>query len=401
MPNYHVLDVPRTFHAAQPEQQRPKIKMFKDAWFWAYWIAVMPAFGFVVLMTALEGIGADEGALLVGLSLMMAEIAVVAFIISRLKIAAGSPKRMMVLAVLWGLSGAMTLTLAIAFSVTSFVEKMGWYTFAASFAGAYPEEITKALGIWMVLSIGRAWWNRPWHGIVAGMLVGLGFDAYENLLYGLSVGLMHPTSDVNGMLETFLVRNLFGAGLHIIFCGFVGFGIGQAMFAARKMETNGQPGQERSATWRLGQVLLWGFVGFASHFAFNVQLQGVSVVVQYGWAVAVWAVSLAGLVALIVWQTRVLRPALQVGAYPSVTLYQKAPVGFVSVGASNDAVLPPAWPAPKEAQVASPPMAPGVSMSPPSSGVPMSPMSGQPQSPQRRGAQPDHMHHVDFPKEWE
>ncbi|HIW95214.1 MAG TPA: PrsW family intramembrane metalloprotease [Candidatus Corynebacterium gallistercoris] len=380
MRNYQILDVPRAFHDAQPEQVRPKLTMFKDAWFWIYWLIVVPSLGFMVVLTGAGAYGSDDGVLFVGLFLMVAEIMVVGFVISRLKIAAGTPTRMMVLAVLWGFTGAMGVTLTFGWPISSFAEKMGWHTFVASFGGGYPEEITKALGIWLVLSIGRTWWNRPWHGIVAGMLVGLGFDAYENVLYGLNLGLMHPTSDMSGMLEVFLVRNIFGSGMHVIMSGLVGYGIGQAMFAGRKIEGNGQPGPPRTAAWRLGQVLKWGFAGFASHFAFNMQLQNVDMFVGLAWPVVVWAVSLGGLVIVIVWQTRVLRPALRAGAYPSLTLYRK-------VGVAPP--VPPAWPVPGEVGVASPQK--GL--------APLPQRQWQPQkAPQQR--LPGATHHVPMPEEW-
>ena len=344
MSNYLIMDVPRAFHMAQPVATRPKLRMFKGAWFWVYWVMVVPSVLMMMGTVALPSLLLDGRVSAVAVLLAFVEILVVVAAVRWLKVSRGTPIRMAVLAVLWGASAAMIMTSTFgAASVMSLVEKLGWYSLAASFAGAYPEEMMKGLGIWFVLMIGRSWWNRPWHGIVAGMLVGVGFDAVENMIYALSLAPMNPDSDMKGMLQIFGMRTVVGAGLHIIFSGFVGFGIGQALFA--RTDRRGAP---RAKAWRLGQVVLWGAVGFAAHFAFNAMVFTDYPVIQLIWHIGVWLVIVTGLIVLIWRQTKQLKPEWDAGLYPAVTLYikQYAPenrFARVPLGAGG---LPAAWPQP-------------------------------------------------------
>lgn len=344
MSNYLIMDVPRAFHMAQPVDTRPTLRMFKGAWFWVYWVIVVPSVLMMIGTVALPALLLDGTVSVVAALLMVVEILVVVAVVLWLKISRGTPIRMAVLAVLWGGSAAMIMTSTFgAAPMMSLVDKLGWYSLTASFVGAYPEEIMKGLGIWFVLMIGRSWWNRPWHGIVAGMLVGVGFDAVENMIYSLNLAPMNPESDMQGMLQIFGMRTVVGAGLHIIFSGFVGFGIGQALFA--RTDRRGVP---RTKAWRLGQVVLWGAAGFAAHFAFNAMLFSDYPVIQLIWHIGVWLVIVTGLVVLIWRQTKRLKPELDAGLYPAVTLYIKqfAPetrFAGVPLGVSG---LPAAWPQP-------------------------------------------------------
>src|SRR5699024_8927585 len=56
------------------------------------------------------------------------------------------------------------------------------------------------------------------------------------------------------------MRWCFGIGLHAVFSGLVGYGIGRALWGP----------YERSRAWRFGQVFGWGFAGFALHFLWNI-----------------------------------------------------------------------------------------------------------------------------------
>ena len=199
--------------------------------------------------------------LLVALGISIVLVAVIWWGLSRLRCYQGTPRRLVVMALWWGASAGSVLAVFTAADAASEIqEKLGLPNLSMAFGGAWPEEITKALGIWMLLWIGRDWWHRPHHGLLAGVFVGLGMEVYESSLYALFLGVLHPSSDVVGAASAYGMRLLFGIGLHAVFSGLVGYGIGRALWGPH----------ERSRAWRFGQVFGWGFAGFALHFLWNI-----------------------------------------------------------------------------------------------------------------------------------
>ena len=199
--------------------------------------------------------------LLVALGISIALVAVAWWGLSHLRCYRGTPRRLVTMALWWGASASSVLAVFTAADAASEIpEKLGLPILSTAFGGAWPEEITKALGIWMLLWIGRDWWNRPHHGLLAGVFVGLGMEVYESSLYALFLGVLHPSSDVVGAASAYGMRLLFGIGLHAVFSGLVGYGIGRALWGPR----------DRSRMWRFGQVFGWGFAGFALHFLWNI-----------------------------------------------------------------------------------------------------------------------------------
>lgn len=162
------------------------------------------------------------------------------------------------LAVLWGAGTSYALVSVSAPSIIDLAAHTGATTTAASWGGAYPEEIAKATGVVFILLAFKQL-NRPWHGFVIGMLVGLGFESFENLLYGIVMSPIHPSSDIMGVLQIWAARVFLGPFLHIAFTGLAGWGIGWALFAA-----------DRSLGWRLTHALGWFAVAFACHFGWNI-----------------------------------------------------------------------------------------------------------------------------------
>ena len=149
------------------------------------------------------------------------------------------------LAVLWGAGTSYALVSVSAPSIIDLAAHTGATTTVASWGGAYPEEIAKATGVVFILLAFKQL-NRPWHGFVIGMLVGLGFESFENLLYGIVMSPIHPSSDIMGVLQIWGARVFLGPFLHIAFTGLAGWGIGWALFAA-----------DRTHGWRLTHALGW------------------------------------------------------------------------------------------------------------------------------------------------
>lgn len=161
------------------------------------------------------------------------------------------------LALLWGGGVSIGLTMVSAPAIMQLVDASGWWQSQAAWGGAYPEEIAKALGVVFVCMAFRQL-NRPWHALMVGAIVGLGFETFENLLYGSVMGMMHSSSDWAGFWQTWALRLVAGPFLHIIFTALAGWGIGWALFAA-----------SRSFWWRAGAAALWLGIAFALHFGWN------------------------------------------------------------------------------------------------------------------------------------
>lgn len=233
--------------------------------------------------------------LLVALGISIALVAVIWWGLSHLRCYRGTPPRLVAMALWWGASASSVLAVFTAADAASEIpEKLGLPILSTAFGGAWPEEITKALGIWMLLWIGRDWWSRPHHGLLAGVFVGLGMEVYESSLYALFLGVLHPASDVAGVASAYGVRLLFGVGLHAIFSGLVGYGIGRALWGPR----------ERSRAWRCGQVFGWGFAGFALHFLWNVSWPDPAALCVMA---AVWVVGVAALATCLYREEKALR----------------------------------------------------------------------------------------------
>lgn len=162
-----------------------------------------------------------------------------------------------VASLLWGAAASLIFVFPSAMSVMALSEYTGWYDAVASWGGAYPEEAAKALGIIFVL-FSYQQLNRPWHAVIVGAVIGLGFETFENILYGVTGGMMDLESDMRGMLITWAQRVFVGPFLHITFTAIAGWGIGWAIYAAR-----------RGILWRLTTGLSWLALAFTLHFAWN------------------------------------------------------------------------------------------------------------------------------------
>lgn len=167
-------------------------------------------------------------------------------------------------AFLWG-GSVCTLGAQLFAPAMTLMEKLGLPVFTASFAGAYPEEFLKAVGV-LVIALASTYVLRPWHTFMVGFMVGLGFEVVENCYYSVSLAVLDPTSDLSGALTSWGTRMLLGVFLHPICTAVAGYGIGHALFRAR---------------WPLSRRL-WtaaGFylIGFGLHFLWNMSLSNEAV----------------------------------------------------------------------------------------------------------------------------
>ncbi|RSZ63774.1 PrsW family intramembrane metalloprotease [Corynebacterium hylobatis] len=158
---------------------------------------------------------------------------------------------------LWGGGVSFLLVTLGGLPILEIADRLGLQLIVASLGGAYPEEIAKVLGIGVILFSFRAL-NRPWHGLMTGAVVGLGFEVTENAMYGAFGSLLDPNTDLAGALAVWAARIFLGPGLHIIFSALAGWGLGLALFTA-----------DRSRAWRLCTAGVWLLVAFGLHFAWN------------------------------------------------------------------------------------------------------------------------------------
>lgn len=223
---------------------------------------VVGLFGFLFMFFTALIMSPGLGLLSVVLTAVYFVIAI--FLLSRLPFwpqkRDGESRMWIYAALLWGGGVAIVLTLPIGGPVMEIFAYLESRSSVYSWGGAYPEEIVKALGV-LVICLAFTQLSRPWHGFIVGGVIGLGFEVLENVLYGASGAQMHQDSDWAGFWETWGLRVLAGPGLHLVCTAIAGWGIGWALFAGNK-----------SRMWRLGTALLWWFVAFAIHFAWNYDL---------------------------------------------------------------------------------------------------------------------------------
>lgn len=193
------------------------------------------------------------------LSLLIAAVlvALVIYLLQRSPMWARPARLWALLAFLWGGGVAVALALISSGPVMQLAIGTGWVDAMMSWSGAYPEEISKATGVIFVLMSFRQL-NRPWHGWMVGAVVGLGFEACENILYGAMGATMHPDSDIQGLFEMWGLRLIAGPGLHVLLTALAGWGIGWALYAA------GKP-----LWWRIGVFLGCLAAAFLLHFCWN------------------------------------------------------------------------------------------------------------------------------------
>ncbi|MFC3849411.1 PrsW family intramembrane metalloprotease [Corynebacterium hansenii] len=137
------------------------------------------------------------------------------------------------LALAWGALASFVFVIAAGGAMTTISTAIGWEAASMSLAGAWPEEVGKALGVALILLALPRLWHRPWDGLLVGIFVGLGFELIETVQYGAAGALENANSDVGGLLFMWFVRSVAGPGLHAFFSGVAGFGVGLALLHPR------------------------------------------------------------------------------------------------------------------------------------------------------------------------
>ncbi|AGP29807.1 PrsW family intramembrane metalloprotease [Corynebacterium terpenotabidum] len=314
-PGWEITSVPRAWHDTWPRDQRPRLGIFWDV----FTVSLLFLTLGCALMTGLIVVGGaffpGPGPTFLALGIGVVFVLVIWFLFSRSILYRGTPVHLALAAVLWGVTGGVVLG---GFTSSNHISELavGWGTpqIAWSLAGAWPEETAKGLGVVLLLFAGRTWWNRPWHGLVAGVLIGLGFEAFENALYAISLAPAHASSDMAGVVEIWLFRLVAGPLLHALCTGLVGYAIGTALLRSNL-----------AVRQRAGWVVGGWAAGFAVHALWNLApgWEADSPAASLVRLALVWTGGAAVLVIAVIRSSREARAAADAGLYPVVTIYRK------------------------------------------------------------------------------
>lgn len=191
----------------------------------------------------------------VGIALLLA--CIIYLVLSYSKLWQASPW-WAVAAIFWGMTAPIMFAVFTGDAITEVILDLNWEAAYSSFAGAWPEETGKGVGILLIIVMARNRFNRPWDGLFLGLFVGLGFELVENIQYGFFGAIEHGNSDLLGVAGSWMNRLLIGGGLHMIFSAIVGFGLSYAIST---------PGL--SLIKRILAALSGFGLGFGIHFAWN------------------------------------------------------------------------------------------------------------------------------------
>ena len=278
---------------------------------WALWVLTGLGIVAVAFLVGLE-VPMAPGVVALGVALTVVIVAAVWAIMARTSLwpQTGAGARPL-WALLWGGCATLLLVFPSGTAWQAMVEHWNLTPLAYSFSGAWPEETGKALGVVLVLMAYPRIWDKPWHGLLLGTLVGLGFEMTENILYAVTGGYMHATSDLAGGLQMWGLRLGLGPGMHAMWTGISGFFISTALREVSK-PAGGEmrPADARRApSETFGLILLGWLIAFALHFAWNIQWPGAQeTYVQLGWPIVVYIPTLV--IYVLLWR-RSLRAAKQ------------------------------------------------------------------------------------------
>ncbi|MGI9577154.1 MAG: PrsW family intramembrane metalloprotease [Microthrixaceae bacterium] len=189
------------------------------------------------------------------------------------------PAKLAFIGFIWG---GFVATFAMAIeantAIKSLVGKMGSPELARDWGDAisapFIEETSKAMGIVVVVLLGRRFIRTVFDGAVLGAFVGLGFQVLEDLVYSInSAVIAGPGNEIHAVFLQFLGRG-FMAGLwsHALYSGLVGAGI--AYFLTRT---------DRSSGHRYMIMILLGVAAWLLHFVWDSPFVNGPNAAVFGW----------------------------------------------------------------------------------------------------------------------
>lgn len=151
------------------------------------------------------------------------------------------PRRLVVLAVLWGAFGAITMASSANTPILSLWAKAfgpAWASdWGAGLTAPYIEEFAKGLGLLLLIALSGRAVATAFDGFILGACIGLGFQIVEDVSYAIGAAGSGFGADPSGnVAQTVALRMAFGLGAHIAY---------SAIFCAGLVLFIGRPAQQR------------------------------------------------------------------------------------------------------------------------------------------------------------
>ena len=196
--------------------------------FWAF-VAILALTGLDFVAQQLQMISAAPTAWFLTIILLIPYAIPAIAIIYYLDLYEREPVSILVAALLWGGVAATTLSI---YTNTPLIELLFKLTgdpqftmdWGAAISAPLVEELYKALGVILLVSIARAELDDVLDGFVWGAMVGIGFLLVEDVFY--FVRAFGETGSILSVFQMFLIR-ILGAGpySHFLYTGLTGMGI--------------------------------------------------------------------------------------------------------------------------------------------------------------------------------
>lgn len=140
------------------------------------------------------------------------------------------PLRLLIFALLWGAIASIALTLLVVSATDPYSPTQSGEApfFEAVIRAPLVEELTKGIGLLIIMVVGKRALDGPIDGIVYGALIGAGFAFTENIQY-FAIQFLDYGSE--GVASLFFLRGIMSPFCHAMFTGAIGFAVG---IAARK-----------------------------------------------------------------------------------------------------------------------------------------------------------------------
>lgn len=196
---------------------------------WWIWVIL----GFVLLLVvAYFTAGLGQGASTLGFIMALVPLGIViagVYLIDRWE---PEPLRLMIFALAWGGIVSIALTLLVAI-VSDPMLPVGFDGIFISTVVRAPivEELTKGLGLLLIMVIGKRALDGPVDGVVYGALVGAGFAFTENIQY---FGVQFMVGGAESLGPIFFMRGIMSPFCHAMFTACTGFALGLAARRGRR-----------------------------------------------------------------------------------------------------------------------------------------------------------------------
>jgi RsiW-degrading membrane proteinase PrsW (M82 family) len=200
---------------------------------------VLCVFGAAVMVWAFESyLFIFPAATLLAIALELPQLVVGFLLLRLLRPVRNPPLLWSVAATVWGASAAIGCALLANMGLVGLWAKAESVTFAANWSNSLSaplnEELLKLCGVIMIVLAAPGLIKGPLDGMVFGALTGIGFQAIENVTYGLdNIVQSGATDPTQAVTSSWLLRFASGLGSHWAMTAVAGTGIGYLVARGR------------------------------------------------------------------------------------------------------------------------------------------------------------------------